>query len=269
MSTLKKIFCILTFSIISLCAHAGEVTFGGVTWDEELGSPLSASFTFNQWYTTDSSDFESMDVLALPIDEDDFDVNLFAFGEFTGFSSDREGYPSDNTTFTSGAELTFVLTGAFWNPLHDDADDVGLVTSSALLSIYIDETRDLHATDWTDWPDANNDGLLWASFSFGYSELTGTVNDAQLTAGLNFVDSAFAGSEVLDTHDGMADFLLNSSAIFNMFNVINGDEEVGVGVLAQGANGQIIRNISNIPEPSMLTLFALGLLGLASRRFVK
>jgi len=269
MSTLKKIFCILTFSIINLCAHAGVVSFGGVTWDEDAGSPLSASFTFNQWYTTDSSDFDSMNILALPASELDFGINLFAFGEFTGFSSGREGHPTDNTSFTDGGELTFILTGAFWDLSHPDADSVGLVTSSALLSIYIDEVdgedvgedatnygRDLSASDPTDWADANNDGDLWASFSFDYSELTGGVNNAQLTAGLSFVASSFEGSEVLDTNDGIPDFILNSSAQFNSVN----------NTVAQGANGQITRHI---PEPSLLTLFALGVLGLASRRFRK
>lgn len=270
MSTLKKIFCILTFSIINLCAHAGVVSFGGVTWDEDASNPLSASFVFNQWYTTDSSDFGSMDILAPPsLANLAFGINLFAFGEFTGFSAGRESQPTDNTAFTDGGELTFVLTGAFWDLTHPDADSVGLVTSSALLSIYIDEVddadvgddatnygRDLSESDPTDWADANNDGDLWASFSFDFSELTGGVGDAQLTAGLSFVASDFAGSEVLDTNDGIPDFILNSSAQFNALD----------GTVAQGANGQIVRHI---PEPSLLTLFALGILGLASRRFIK
>ena len=263
MSTLKKIFCILTLSIINLCAHAGVVSFGGVTWDEDAANPLSASFTFNQWYTTDSSDFDSMDILALPsILNPAFGINLFAFGEFTGFSSGREGQPTDNTSFTDGGELTFVLTGAFWHLGHPDADAVGLVTSSALLSIYIDDEgegtsgRDLSASDPTDWADANNDGDLWASFSFDYSELTGGVDNAQLIAGLSFVASDFEGSEVLDTNDGIPDFILNSSAQFNSEN----------NTVAEGANGQITRHI---PEPSLLSLFAIGLLGLASRRFRK
>jgi hypothetical protein len=257
MSTLKKIFCILTLLLINLGAHAGVVTFGGVTWDEDAGNPLSAAFTFNQWYTTDSDDFISMDILAPPTTLADIGVELFAFGEFTGFSANREAHPTDSSnTFTDGAELTFTLTGAFWDPTHIDANALGLVTSGALLNVYIDSTRDLDAADYTDWADANNDGALWASFSFDYVNLSGAVNDAQLVAGLSFEGSSFAGSEVLDTNDGIPDFLLNSSAQFTSLN----------GTVAARANGQITRHI---PEPSILALFALGLIGLASRRFIK
>ena len=255
MTTFKKILCILTSALMTLSASAGEITFGGVTWDEDAGNPLSASFVFNQWYTSDSSDFTSMDVLPAPTSLADIGVELFAFGEFTGFSAGRESQPTDNTAFTDGAELTFTLTGAFWDPTHVDANFLGLVTSSAQIDVYIDDSRDLSQSDYTDWADANNDGDLWASFSFDFVTTVGDVHDAQLVAGLSVIGSDFAGWEVLDTNEGQPDFLLNSSAQFNAVN----------GTVAQGANGQIIR----VPEPSLLTLFALGLIVLASSRFRK
>ena len=254
MNKFKTMIGAAAIALGSFGANAGVVSFGGVTWDEEAGSPLSASFAFNQWYTSDSDDFTSMDVLPVPSSLADIGAELFAFGEFTGFSSGRESQPTDNTAFTDGAELTFTLTGAFFDPTHPDAGSLGLVTTGALLNIYIDDTRDLSQTDPTDWADANNDGDLWASFSFDFFNLSGALLDAQLVAGLSFESSSFAGSEVLDTNVDGPDFLLNSSAQFNTDNQ----------TIAQGANGQILRNV--IPEPTSIAMLALGLLGLAGAR---
>ncbi len=251
MTTLKKIICILTLSIITLGAHAGVVTYGGVTWDEDDGNPLSASFTFNQWYTTDSSDFSSMDILPVPSSLADIGAELFIFGEFTGFSSGRESQPTDNTAFTDGAELTFAISGAYWDPTNPGANAAGIVIDDALFNVYIDETRDLSQSDYTDWADANNDGDLWASFEVDFAVLQGNVADAQLFAGISIVDG-LPGWEVLDSNSSGSDFFINSSAQFNTLS----------STVAQGANGQMVR----VPEPSILALFAFAIFGLASRR---
>ncbi len=251
MTTLKKIICILTCSLITLGAHAGVVTYGGVTWDEDEGNPLSASFTFNQWYTTDTNDFSSMDVLPIPSSLADIGAELFIFGEFTGFSAGRESQPTDNTAFTDGAELTFTVSGAYWDPTHADANAAGIVSTDALFNVYIDETRDLSQSDYTDWADANNDGDLWASFDIDFAVLNGDVADAQLFAGISIIDG-LPGWEVLDSNAGGSDFYINSSAQFNSVD----------GTVAQGANGQMVR----VPEPSILALFAVVIFGLASRR---
>ncbi|WP_299082314.1 PEP-CTERM sorting domain-containing protein [uncultured Paraglaciecola sp.] len=120
-----------------------------------------------------------------------------------------------------------------------------------------------------------------ASFCGSLNDLTLTFSHAVklISYEVGYLSTGNSGANILFTQG--LNFSLQSNFVdentdnfTNQFNVV-GNQSINVSASNLGGNGSLqFRQITiddsvNVPEPSTLAIFALGLMGLASRRFKK
>ncbi len=246
------------FALASLSATADTISVGGVTWDSvDNDGGLTASFNFQQWFSTSLPGFGSegqftlADDLAVPVGAG----ALAGLGEFYNFSNGRGPTAVFDPNFCTSCELTFAFGGLL--PTPPNGGEIAFDTTNSWLNIYFDETPDF--ANFTNLPDTAHsefveaqNGTLWASFVFDSFVLDGSILGGFVEAELSVVGGLADVVEALNFHDDIADIAFTSSAIF-------GNDEL----YSDEGNGQIS---NNIPEPTTLAILGLGLLGLAGAR---
>jgi len=114
-----------------------------------------------------------------------------------------------------------------------------------------------------------NSGSSLSSDNFRY----GTISQLFLSSGNNYKISAFVGNELYTDNFSVSSFLLAPELTFvnswytDSSSFANPTTSGGSSQFWFGANFKY--DVVNVPEPSTLAIFALGVLGLASRRFKK
>jgi hypothetical protein len=113
------------------------------------------------------------------------------------------------------------------------------------------------------WNTANHDGSQWLWENFDNADfLLGSSysrsGDLQVGATVNYLGHWRAETTYLSDDSGW--FHSNYGAAGNYSNLLSKSSQ---------ASSVLVRSVTDVPEPSTLAIFALGMIGLASRRFKK
>jgi hypothetical protein len=257
---LKIISTICTVSALAgTSGIASAVTVGGVTWD--TGSPLD----FSGVSAVIHQDIDSLT------------------GEVTGYGRVTTLNGAGNTSFCSGCELTFNFGGfipsAAGALLPSGGTAIGY--TGGFLDLFVDFTPEVDPLDLapggyldhTNMTAANTGSegganATWLSLAghggVGGISFVGTVSSvfaaSNLTgAGLFDVVGGLAALNIDtntldDGNGGLADLVFSSS-----FSIPS-----GVGFLSSDGTANFSGKSTAVPEPAMLGLFGLGLLGLST-----
>jgi len=272
MKILKNIFVAISVTLASFNACAGVITAGGITWDESPGGDMSADFQIQQWFALPSSYGIGLDGQFILVDDSAFphdpSSELAGVGEFSEFSDGR-GAIFGAPVFCAACELTFSFGGLI--PESASGEDIIFNTDNSWLNIYIDTTSTLSfpggpyrnfnnytalsSDSHNDFTDAQ-DGTLWGEFKFdsftlGPIDLSSRATFGQLSivGGLTDVVDYFTGKEVEMT----------SRLSFPGESYYS---DIAIGEFTSSS-------ISEVPEPSTMAIFTLGLMGLGLRQFKK
>lgn len=247
----------LSLAALSFSAVSSTIDAGGITWDASTpANPYIADVSFQQWFT-DGAYGTAGGVSTITADSaastaPAFGASLSGVGRFSQFNDGRDQLFG---TFCSNGFGTCELTFAFGGLVAVGQNQWDL--SNSWLNVYVDDSMDFgpaNSTAYQRYNEAQN-GDLWASFTFDTFDL----DSDNLNAG--FVDSYLSivegvGNpdvvEALNFHDGWYDIFYTASS------------QIGSSGYSISSNGQV----SQVPEPTTLAVFALGLIGLgaAARR---
>jgi hypothetical protein len=253
---LKIISTICTVSALAgTSGIASAVTVGGVTWD--TGSPLD----FSGVSAVIHQDIDSLT------------------GEVTGYGRVTTLNGAGTTSFCSGCELTFNFSGFFPSVLGAiPSGGAAIGYTGGFLDLFVDFTPEVDPSnddiggylDHTSMTAANTgsdggDNATWLSLA-GHAggdgiTFTGTVGTANNLTGAGLFD-VVGGLAALnidtttldDGNGGLADLVFSSS-----FSIPS-----GVGFLSSDGTANFSGKSTAVPEPAMLGLFGLGLLGLST-----
>jgi len=171
-------------------------------------------------------------------------------------------------TFTpSGTSTVSQSTDLYWNMLSDNTSTSSL---SAIGDFYLSGHGDFHFD--TSTADMTNIGTGTGGYLFNLGELIGANSNWSNTS--NFVG----------TTDYSGIMNLGDSGIFGLSFQLAGQTHYGWVNISENSGTQSILGwgyesiagqaiaagvTTSVPEPSTLAIFALGIMGLASRRFKK
>ena len=153
--------------------------------------------------------------------------------------------------------LVLIVSGFANAGLIINDDLLSGTTNHHYISVTSDAVIDFNMTS------SNIDTYLWLFEDDGTLDVADLLaNDDDGGAGLNSFISIFltSGDYVIS-----ADACCHSvSETINMSNTHSHAGSYSINI-----SGPVVTNATNVPEPSTLVIFALGIMGLASRRFKK
>jgi len=169
---------------------------------------------------------------------------------------------ADQTTYGVGDTITLTVVGTT-NPFSENATGIDVRLDLPLNISFVSSTADIAQTPPCTfgpciWTVGETEGTLSGSSLTVFNQIQGPPPGGPFVNNSNGVDTAFVTATVVltATSSGLASFAFGP--LTNFF---------GLGAALGGSTppGTIV-NI--VPEPTMATLMALGLLGLAMRRRV-
>lgn len=246
-----------TMILSSFAASAAVVTAGGIQWDDTTthAGGVAMQSNFQQWFTNSATGMANgVDTI---ITDDAVlgaaGAELVGIGEFYSFADGRDPAGPPSFCVTAGCELTYAFGGLIATGVNTFNSD------NAWLNIYIDQSPDFDSNTATDttlsstahekFAEAQN-GTLWASYTFDFFDLDGTLLGGETEFTLSVVGGLAMGT--LDYNNmPFGDLGNTATARFNNDN----------SLYSFDGNGQ--HASFQVPEPTSLAIFGLGLLGLA------
>ncbi|GAB3036292.1 PEP-CTERM sorting domain-containing protein [Bowmanella dokdonensis] len=243
----------LSLAAMSFSALSTEISAGGITWDAPTqANPYIADVSFQQWFTNGaygsaggvSTITAASSVSTAPA----FGASLSGVGRFSQFNDGRDQVFN---TFCTGGFGTCELTFAFGGIVATGQNQWDL--SNSWLNVYFDNGMDFgpaNSTAYQRYNQAQN-GSLWASFEFATFDLdSDNLNAGFVSSYLNIVEGVGNADAVnaLNFGEKWYDLFYTASS------------QIGANGYSTSSNGQV----SAVPEPTTLAVFALGLLGLGA-----
>jgi hypothetical protein len=254
MKKFVKVVGALSLAAMSFSSLSTEISAGGITWDQStLANPYIADVSFQQWFTNGAygtaNGVSTITAASSVSTAPGFGASLTGLGRFSAFSDGREQFWG-NSFCTNGA-ATCELTFAFGGIVATGVNQWDL--SNSWLNVYFDNNIDFgttNATAYQRYSQAQN-GTLWASFEFATFNLTGSnLNEGFVSSYLNVIEG-------LGNQDAV-DALNFGEKWYDLFYTAS--SQIGTNGYSTSSNGQV----SQVPEPATLGVFALGLLGLGA-----
>jgi hypothetical protein len=256
----------------------GTLGFGGNTTPGLLHDALgTGSFGTNDYLTPGTAweyfGVNSVETGNVGNNNDSFSTNSFSLSSLTDISATSAYDNALNWSGTYGSYLS-LSTDTFFN---DNDEFVSFITTVTALSDLTDLSF-LRAID----PDMPSGYSTLNNRGFADLSPSDWVNSENISNGLTL--GLYSNSEV--THNtGITNWTTNPLDYLSGTDFGDGDYTIGMafdlGSLAQGASvsfdyhyvmGDTPDTVdipTDVPEPSTLAIFALGVMGLASRRFKK